>query len=482
MRFRSLNQALYGEDGPDETEVAERELQPTPDDPQDEGAQPEQPDPEPAQPASMPVEPEQARPVAPVRAPAPAKKEWSPDFLGAMAAFTRNPALMQQLQEREAGKQRAVAEAKSDDAREQDLVFRRNKDTREQAKFEAERPYYGSAGASKGAYADATRSRMDNERADTDRSSERSKGVSAAASSALLAQVAQLEANGRTPPGVVAELKKTAMAMQGMSVNEIKSIFKASPLAKIAPQALGEAQRAVSNELAKSGDARGWKSTNEGIRQGDERLDVARTAEDRMQSKDDELTIKKPQEKLNHDISKLEVATQQMQDALATKGQVNTGPIIQGLRDLIHADSFDALTSDDRVKLRSLGASIFNEKVHEISGAAVSESEWKRIAPQIPQDTDDDRIYAQKLERALAITQQVLSERRKEYQMNGGKPADRSVTAREQEQKIRPTNSSPAPVVDADPRVARAKEILADPAESPEKKAKAQRWLAAQGK
>lgn len=442
MRFRSLEDELYGAD----EEEASPELAAAPE--EEPVAAPEQ-----QQPASMPVEePELAAPPArapmgaPSQAPAPAQKEgWSPDFLAAMAAFTRNPALMQQLQAREQNKRqskldalRAQQQVRADQSDTQRMDLAAKKDARDQQRFEAEKPYFGAQGASKSAYAAATNQRMQEQQMDSDRQSDRSKAVSAAAASALRAQVAMME--GKVDPKIADMMKRTADSMTGMSVSEIKSIFKASPLAKVVPQALDEAQRAVTNALGQDAASRGWA----GVRQGDERIGIAHEAEGRMQDAA-AADAKGRQEKLNDTIGKLNSSAQQMRDALGLKGKVNTGPLLQGVRDLFSLDKFDAFTSEERTRLKAIGASIFNEKTHEISGAAVTPSEWLRISPQIPSPDDDDDVYVRKMNEALRITEQILAEKREHYQLSqDGLPRDRSTTARKQVAKMSTPSAAPA--------------------------------------
>ncbi len=170
---------------------------------------------------------------------------------------------------------------------------------------------------------------------------------------------------------------------------------------------------------------------------------------------------KAQQEKLNQEISDLTVASNNMQELLDTKKKVNTGPLAGPAQKLL---SKVDLASDDYVNLRALGARVFNKETKTLAGSAVSPSEWARIAPQIPDDSDDDRTYELKMRKALEVTKQILEARKKQYQMLDGKPVDRSVTAQENtprqlsdqdRQALEWANANPD-----DPRAAKIKQKL----------------------
>jgi hypothetical protein len=180
------------------------------------------------------------------------------------------------------------------------------------------------------------------------------------------------------------------------------------------------------------------------------------------------------QEKLNTEINDREQAVENMKKIGDLKSNVNTG-FITNLWSKWIGKPFD-INSADRNQMEALLARTFNKETKELAGSAVSAAEWARIAPQIPQASDDDDVFRQKLAMAIEIAQDILKKRKQQYQLHtSGKPTDTSVTAK--------NAAAEGVAADGDAqakKVARAKAILADPNESPEKKAKAERWLKAQ--
>lgn len=137
------------------------------------------------------------------------------------------------------------------------------------------------------------------------------------------------------------------------------------------------------------------------------------------------------QEKLNTEINDKTQALENMRKIgeLKDKGKINTGFITNAFSKWI-GKPFD-LNSSSRNEMESLLARTFNRETKELAGSAVSAAEWERIAPQIPQASDDDDVFRQKLGAAIAIGEEILKKRKQQYQLKaGGIPTDSSVTAK----------------------------------------------------
>lgn len=137
------------------------------------------------------------------------------------------------------------------------------------------------------------------------------------------------------------------------------------------------------------------------------------------------------QEKLNTEINDKTQALENMRKIgeLKEKGKINTGFITNAFSKWI-GKPFD-LNSSSRNEMESLLARTFNRETKELAGSAVSAAEWERIAPQIPQASDDDDVFRQKLGAAIAIGEEILKKRKQQYQLKaGGTPTDSSVTAK----------------------------------------------------
>lgn len=182
--------------------------------------------------------------------------------------------------------------------------------------------------------------------------------------------------------------------------------------------------------------------------------------------------INKPQEKLNEEIENLEYAVSAMGDLASLKKQVNTGFAMDKVSKL--GAAFD-LTSDERNRLNALVAKIFNTTVKQLAGAAVSDAEWTRISPQIPQTNDDDNVFLAKLANATTETRRMLAHRKDQYQrIAGGGTIDQSNTAKRSTGQRQVT----APTATADAAKAeRARQVLANPNATPAARAGAQKYL-----
>lgn len=143
-----------------------------------------------------------------------------------------------------------------------------------------------------------------------------------------------------------------------------------------------------------------------------------------------DVTIRRAQDKLNSEISNLETAITQMDELSGLANDVNTGPITDFVYNKVGVGKFDELVPQKRKDLEALAARLFNKETKTLAGAAVSDAEWARIAPQIPQSSDDDATFQTKLQRAKEETKRILAARRQEYQLTpSGSPIDTSKTA-----------------------------------------------------
>jgi hypothetical protein len=207
---------------------------------------------------------------------------------------------------------------------------------------------------------------------------------------------------------------------------------------------------------------------------------IANSAE---QHEDKEIKIRdQAQEKLNLEINDLETALGQMTDLAKLKEGVNTGFIMNALAKV--GEKFD-MTSEQRNNLNALVARIFNKETKKLAGSAVSEAEWARIAPQIPQPSDDDNVFMSKLRRAMEETRAILAKRKQDYQLNAnGKATDKSITGQRAaaEGAAAVGNAAPAPAADPKAQMAeKARRALASPAASEKAKAGARKWLQENG-
>mgnify|MGYP003440827015 CR=1 FL=1 len=187
---------------------------------------------------------------------------------------------------------------------------------------------------------------------------------------------------------------------------------------------------------------------------------------------DGEIKIRdQAQEKLNTEINDKTQAIENMRSIGKLQQNVNTGFITNWWSKWI-GKPFD-INSASRNDLEAMLARTFNKETKELAGSAVTPAEWERISPQIPQASDDDNVFRSKLAQAIAIAEDILAKRKKQYQLRANKkPTDTSITAQ---------NAAAEGVADdaakKDKNRARAQQIVADPNEDPKKKAKAKLWL-----
>lgn len=356
---------------------------------------------------------------------------WSPNWLAGLAAFTRDPVLLDMVKRKADEPQRQLQQKMAMEDRQRKI----NQENREQQKFEAESPYFGAAAKSKDAYAAESAQRLKMARDLEDPLSPVSMSAADAASRSLMSTASMLAGKDQNTAKI---LNDASNAIKGKSAAEVKQ-YLSSNLGSIGKSALDAYQDAIRNQFSQDASARGWAN----IRQGEESLGLQRQAAEDKRQKEYDFQIGRPQEKLNKDINELEVGLQQMKELSGIKNSVNTGPLISGLRNSLKLNKFDEFTGSKRAELSALAARLFNRETKQLAGAAVSPSEWARIEPQIPVESDDDDVYMTKLKKAIEATNLILSERRKEYQQKDGVNIDKTYLAKEQNQKLKPTRSSP---------------------------------------
>ncbi len=436
------------EDVPDPSAVPVPQPEPTP--PQLRIVKEEQSEPLPQ--ASEPIASADPKFRPPPKAEQKESGGWSPSWLAGIAAFTKNPALLQMLKEQqEAPRRKAEADAAS------------AKEQREQEKWQLERDIMSPIKVRKMGSETAAK-------ALSIAGTPESEAMREAIASRFEAQAAQL---GHSEWGPM--FAKAAANIRG---NKAITGMASLDLARQYNVAVDDLARDAATRFRKDSLAADQgmdrRRMSESERHNRVMEEIAGQREERAENRDFEATIKGPQEKLNKEINDLEVALSQMHELAGLKKGVNTGIVMDKLSKV--GEKFD-LTSDDRNNLNALAARIFNKETKQLAGAAVSASEWARIAPQIPQASDDDNVFMSKLKRATAETQKILGQRRQEYQLRkSGDPVDSSKTAR---RSVAADKSTGAEWIDPEraARIVRAKAILADPNESPEKKAKAEKWL-----
>jgi hypothetical protein len=370
------------------------------------------------------------------------EKGWSPNFLAAAAAFTQNPALMQMLKERQEGPQRELEQSYKD-------AEAKRKAEKHKLEMEILSPLKAEE---KRVGIDATKSKLQIEQEAVNPDSEYSKTMRESISQKLAAHAQVIE--GRDAE--TAKLLRTAA--QGIAANPKLSAMRAIEVAK---QFGSIGQLAVSQSHAAAQEALSRAGLGETKRMHDATIDNMERDDERAADKDFNATIKGPQEKLNKEINDLEAALSQMGEIQALKGKVNTGPIANFIAKI--GEKVD-LTSDERNDLNALAARVFNKETKQLAGAAVSATEWARISPQIPQSSDDDRVFLSKLRRAMTETKNILDARRQEYQLKkNGQPVDSSKTAAKavataagKTAPAAPPKAAPAPAAQtADPQQAK---------------------------
>ena len=129
--------------------------------------------------------------------------------------------------------------------------------------------------------------------------------------------------------------------------------------------------------------------------------------------------------KMIDDVNKLQASIEGLEEIAKIKKNVKTGKIEGGTQ---RFNEFFGLSGDSGMdNLKAAVARIFNKETHEISGAAVSPSEWSRIAPQIPDASDPDERFISKLNGAMKDIRRILGSRistYEAYKRGGYTPAD----------------------------------------------------------
>lgn len=403
------------------------------------------------------------------RTPPPREREY--DTERGLAAWLFGAGGVQQVDGR-----RAAARARRDAARRQvvtdDLAAQKNR--REQEKHDLEMDVM------KPLKAEHTRSKIEESklkveagRQSVDPSSPYSQTMRKTVADRFLAEAGIVGARDPEAARMLEQTAKNIASNERISAQQLIDIAK--QFGPVGSRALQAAHSAAMEDIA---------GANLGLSRA--RLDLDETREDRLATKDFNVSVKNPQEKLNREISDLSVALKEMEDAGRLKGKVNTGPIINLFAKI--GENFD-MTSDERIDLEATVARVFNKETKSLAGAAVSAQEWARISPQIPQPKDDDRVFIRKLRKAMEATRDILAARKQEYQMRrDGGTVDQSVTAkRNAPLGERPSSATPEPGEPKlpDPKKAakavRAKKVLSDPSMSEKAKAGARKWLQENG-
>jgi hypothetical protein len=395
------------------------------------GYQPEQSPVAPALPVSAPPVLEDMTPAsysAPEQAPmrrqrqAPAVGHVDPS-LAFFAAFSQNPVL-QKMVEESRNRPRLEAEAQRLAAGDQ----------RARQKWEMERDIMSPLKAGK----------LQNENAmgaasleAKQPSSATSKAMRQIGSEQLTAHASRLASAGLPGADQVQRMAQSIAQNESLSAEAVERMMRGVP---------GMTDKILSDARAAAADAERARHNvaTEKIGQGRLSAEWAKlNARRETASNKAEITLRGPQEKLNKEINNLDVALQNMREIARLKGNVNTGIYASGLTDFMQKWISSDLTSEDRKQLNALVARTFNRETKELAGSAVSPAEWARIAPQIPEASDDDSLFVAKLAKAIEVTNAVLEARREEYQQKGGKPVDQSFTAAKNVKKV-PQQAAPA--------------------------------------
>lgn len=275
---------------------------------------------------------------------------------------------------------------------------------------------------------------LDTKRAEFDPESEYSKTVRGGVGAQLRAMATTLQQRGAPEAQLYAKAAEKVERNTQLGAAQIMDAVK--PLLDAGGFNLKALHDQAIESNAKAQLAQGWAGQAESRRMHD--AQISNMEEDNKRNYD--ITVKRPQEKLNDEIGALEVAKGKMGELAETKKNVNTGPVMNFFLNTLGIGTVDELVSQDRKKLESLQARVFNKETKQLAGVSVSPAEWERIAPMIPQSSDDDETYATKLEAAMQEADLILAEKRKQYQRGpSGKPVDTSITAQEQSAKAKPT-------------------------------------------
>lgn len=393
--MRDLDRLLYGEDedeGFDKPVVEEPSSMPI------------------EESSSMPVEddegtlnqPEpQTSPVASA-ASAPSKPGFKPNFLAAIAAFTQNPVLMQQLQAQRQGKkddlQRSLLTERQGkaDARQAELDgISKEKNERERRKFAAIEPFLADSETSKiesrQAGADRMRGNAESQRSKMDPESSLSKRSVQSAKKIL-----QLYADNFG--GAQGQrLMEAANSLEGKSAEEVEGL-------RASFEKLGAAQFARQHQ--KVMEDQGWTGLAETQRYhniSDENADLSREAGEKARTYD-KLPAEGQQKVYRGAISALDEVRQAKN--LLNKGTVRyTGWGADYANKLLSKtpDRIDPRNADE-IKLAELLGALTAESRHEIYGGAINGFEGADSEKWLPSINNNTRSLTEslnKMERGL---------------------------------------------------------------------------------
>lgn len=334
------------------------------------------------------------------------KDSWSPDFLGAIAAWTKNPELMRRVAERDARPEREAA-AKSAAVKEK----------REQEKHELEQSLLAPLKA------DEKRQKIQRGAIDLQTArdastpgSEYSKAMRSSIAQKLGAQAAVV---GQRDPKV-AQLLQTASdnMMKNGGMSAMQAIKVAENFGDVGRLAVSQAHNIATESLAKAGLA----VRREGLQQADEHFNEAQ---------DNKVTAKleKDQERLNEKVAGLNENDELMGMVKEDKGKVNTGWLankLQGWRKIVGG------TDNGWDTLEGTLAAVNNQIIKLQAGGNVTSGEAARMRQQLPSMDMDDSEFGAKLDTVINQIGIKKKNAGKQYQRNpNGEVRDTAPIGRE---------------------------------------------------
>jgi hypothetical protein len=285
------------------------------------------------------------------------------------------------------------------------------------------------------------RLKLDTQRAEFDPSSEYSKTMKRSLAAQFRSFANALQQRGAPETGMFAKAADDIEQNQHLGAAQVLEAVK--PLAEAAGFNLKALHDQATESMSRAQLGLSQAQLGETRRMHD--AQISNMEEDNKRTFD--MTVKKPQEKLNREINEIEVGLGEMKELAEKKEKVNTGPVVSFFLDTLGLGKIDEFKSADRKDLEALAARVFNKETKQIAGATVTPSEWGRIEPMIPKargDTsgpaDDDEAFKTKLARAIKEADRILAARRKEYQRTPtGATIDSSITAQEANAQAKPT-------------------------------------------
>ena len=139
----------------------------------------------------------------------------------------------------------------------------------------------------------------------------------------------------------------------------------------------------------------------------DESLDQSRTRMDR------------PSEVFAGKMSDLDTIKEHMEKIAKLKDKVNTGAVTNALTSFAGKWISGDIPSEERTKLKTMTTHTLANYIKSISGAAVSEQEAKRLQEGIPNMSDDDAVFVQKMEAFNTLLAAMREEKIKALESTG---------------------------------------------------------------